>query len=395
MRDVENNIKISVIGAGYVGLSISILLARYHHVIVNDIDNKKVDKINSKISPIRDNEIENFIQSPHLNLVACNYWSKKFLESNYFVIALPTNFDEEKNAFNTNEIEKAIKKLSSIINEPIIIIKSTVPIGFSSNMQKKYPSSKIIFCPEFLREGKALEDNFYPSRIIVGSNAFEGEAFGMILKKASKSTKVNLVYMSLDEAEAVKLFSNAYLAMRVSFFNELDSFCLNRDLDALNVIEGVSMDLRIGNYYNNPSFGYGGYCLPKDTKQLEQSFGNTPETLISAISRSNKLRKDFVISKILNKNPKRVGIFRLSMKTDADNFRESSIIDVIHGLNKNGVEIIIYEPTLKEDEWCSHKILNNLDNFKVLSDLIIANRFSIMLDDVKNKVFTRDIFLVD
>ncbi len=387
--------KVSIVGAGYVGFSLSLLLAQNNKVVVHDIDHEKVDKINNKTSPFQEKEMEDIIKLKTLELVACNEWSAQFLDASFFIIALPTNFDDIQNTFDTFEIEKAIKKLSSLCSNPTIIIKSTVPIGFSAEMQKMHPSTNIIFSPEFLREGQALKDSFYPSRIIIGGFEDDGKVFGELLKQASKIKEVDLIYMTSDEAEAVKLFSNAYLAMRVSFFNELDSLCLNLKLESSNVIKGVSMDSRIGNFYNNPSFGYGGYCLPKDIKQLVKNFKNTPESLISSIHDSNKSRKEFLISTILQRKPKKVGIFRLAMKSNSDNFRESSIKDIIYGLNQEGVEIIIYEPNIQKNHWNEYKVINNFESFQELCDLIIANRYSEILEEVKFKVFTRDIYHVD
>ncbi len=382
--------KICVVGAGYVGFSLSVLLSVKNDIIVYDIDKEKINMINNNISPIEDEDIYLYLNNKNLNLKAtCNY-QVAFKNSKYIIICTPTNFDSKTNSFDTSSIEDVITKIKSVNKNAIIIIKSTVPIGYTNLIKNKY-NMKIIFSPEFLREGKALHDNLYPSRIIIGSNLSEGKEFAEILRTSSDNPSVNILYMNSDEAESVKLFSNTYLAMRIAFFNELDTFALDKGYSSKNIINGVSLDPRIGDYYNNPSFGYGGYCLPKDSKQLYSDYRNIPENLIEAIINSNNTRKKYIANYIKNKKPSIVGIYRLTMKSNSDNFRESSIIDIIKMLKNNGINIIIYEPKLDDNTYLDCEVINDLSKFIDMSSIILANRIDKNIEDNK-KIFTRDVF---
>ena len=385
-----NKKNIIIFGAGYVGMSLSILLSQTHDVVLIDIDETKVNQIKQKISPIKDELIEKYLAKKKLSLVATSKFNIDINSTDTAILALPTNFNSELNSFDTSIISGVIAELQKKNFSGNIVIKSTVPIGFTDSMNKQFPDLNILFSPEFLREGSALEVNLYPSRIIVGNI----DAFGKEIGELFKSFSLNdpKVYtMPSSEAEAVKLFANSYLANRVSFFNELDSFCLDRDLDSKSVITGISSDPRIGFYYNNPSFGYGGYCLPKDSKQLLVNFKRTPAHLLNSVIESNESRKLFIANKIVDMNPSVVGVYRLVMKSGSDNFRESAIFDVIRILKQRGISIIVYEPFIKEED--SEFIINNdLISFKKKSNLIITNRYDNYLDDVFNKVFTRDIF---
>ncbi len=383
----------SIVGAGYVGLSLSILISKKYRVNLIDIDQNKVDKINNKIAPIKDADIEKNLSSVKLNLDASSDYEKAFTESDYVIISTPTNYDEQKSNFDTSSVEEVIKNATKFNNKIQIVIKSTIPIGFTAKMKKKFKNSRIFYSPEFLREGKALYDNMYPSRIVVGDNTKEAKKFANVLLECSeKNKKNNLIYfMQSTEAEAVKLFSNTFLAMRISFFNEMDTFAEINKLSTEKIIEGVCSDPRIGNYYNNPSFGYGGYCLPKDTKQLNSNFNNTPSTLIKAIIDSNRVRKEFIFQSILEKKIKCIGIYRLAMKKGSDNFRQSAIFDIIEDIKKTGIKIKLYEPYLDKRINGVDQI-NNLNEFFETSELIIANRYSKELESVSYKVYTRDIF---
>lgn len=385
---------ITVVGIGYVGLSIAILLSKENNVIAFDIDKKKVDAINQKISPIKDKEIQNYFENEKLNLKATKNKSDAYKNSDFIIVATNTNYDETTGAFDTSTVEKVIKEIIKLNKSATIVIKSTIPIGFTEKIKSFLKINNIFFSPEFLRESRALYDNLYPSRIIVGDVTKKAKEFGKLLLKSSKKKKNKsiLLFMSSTEAESVKLFSNTYLAMRVAFFNELDSFSEFNNLSSKDIINGVCADNRIGNFYNNPSFGYGGYCLPKDTRQLLFSYKNIPNKIIKATIESNKIRKNFVLSSILKKSPKLVGIYRLLMKADSDNFRESAILDIILQLQKNNIKIILFEPLLKDFKLKGVKHLTNIRMFKSKADLIIANRLSVELDDVKNKVYSRDIF---
>ena len=389
---------IAVAGIGYVGLSNAVLLSQYHNVIAYDIDKDKVNKVNNRISPIEDSEIEAFFKQKSLNLKAVSDSSLAFNTAEFIIIATPTDYDTENNFFNTDSIEKVMQDIEDISSNATVIIKSTVPVGYTKIIRKKFVNNKIIFSPEFLREGKALYDNLHPSRIILGDDSEEAKTFAEMLLHASAEEKVDILYMNSTEAEAVKLFSNTYLAMRVAYFNELDSYAELHDLDTKSIIEGVGLDPRIGNHYNNPSFGYGGYCLPKDTKQLRANYQDVPNNLINAIVSANSTRKDFISDQILSRQPKLVGIYRLIMKSGSDNFRASSIQGIMKRIKSKGVEVIVYEPVLsleKEGHFFNSKVINNLDDFKKRCDVIVANRLTDEILDVKHKVYTRDIFNSD
>lgn len=386
---------ITVVGTGYVGLANAILLSQNNKVIALDVNKEKVEKINNKQSPIADKEIEDFLSNKKLNLIATTDKQVAYKNPEYTIIATPTDYDTEKNFFNTSTVESVIKELNEECPQTNIIIKSTIPVGFTKRMKKEYPNLNIIFSPEFLREGKALYDNLYPSRIIVGDTTESAKTFANLLKESAYKKDIPTLFMKPTEAEAVKLFANTYLALRVAYFNELDTYAEMRNLDTKSIIEGVCLDPRIGNHYNNPSFGYGGYCLPKDTKQLKANFKDVPENLISAIVESNDTRKSHIASSIMEKNPKIVGIYRLTMKAGSDNFRASAIQDIVQKLIKNNINVIIYEPTLNENNYNGIKIENNLATFKNDSDVIIANRLEEALNDVTEKVYTRDIYSRD
>ena len=386
--------KISVAGAGYVGLSLAVLLAQKHEVYIVDVDRNKVNSINKKQSPISDKEIEDFLKNRNLNLSATFNFTEAYKKSDYVIIATPTNYDVKTGSFDTSSVESVIKDIIKIDENATIVVKSTVPLGFIDKVRKNYKKQDIFFSPEFLRETKALYDNLYPSRIVVGDVTEKAELFGKMLLECSDRdvSEVPLLKMTSSEAEAVKLFSNTFLAMRVSFFNELDCFSEIQNLSTKKIIEGVSSDPRIGNHYNNPSFGYGGYCLPKDTKQLLDNFNNIPNNIIKAVVESNETRKNFIVSSIQKKKPQTVGVYRLVMKEGSDNFRESAIIDILYKLKDNNVQIVLYEPFLNKDQFRDVEVISNLNEFISRSDLIIANRFSEELHQVKNKVYTRDLF---
>ena len=386
---------ITVVGTGYVGLANAILLSQNNEVIALDVNKEKVEKINNKQSPIADKEIEDFLSNKKLNLIATTDKKVAYKNPDYTIIATPTDYDTEKNFFNTSTVESVIKELNSECPRTNIIIKSTIPVGFTERMKKEYPNLNIIFSPEFLREGKALYDNLYPSRIIVGDTTESAKIFANLLKESAYKKDIPTLFMKPTEAEAVKLFANTYLALRVAYFNELDTYAEMRNLDTKSIIEGVCLDPRIGNHYNNPSFGYGGYCLPKDTKQLKANFKDVPENLISAIVESNDTRKSHIANSIMEKNPNTIGIYRLTMKAGSDNFRASAIQDIVQKLIKNNINVIIYEPTLNETDYNGIKIENNLATFKNTSDVIIANRLEEALNDVTEKVYTRDIYSRD
>ena len=388
--------KIAIAGTGYVGLSLATLLSQYNEVVALDVVPEKVEMINNRISPIKDEYIETYFKEKNLNLHATLDYKEAFTGARFVVISTPTNYDEKTNFFDTSSVEDIIKEVISMHDDNILmIVKSTIPVGFINNMKEKYNIDNIIFSPEFLREGKALYDNLYPSRIIVGEKSKRAEEFGELLKSASLKDDVVVKYMDSTEAEAVKLFANTYLALRVAYFNELDTYAELNSLNTKDIIDGVCLDPRIGNYYNNPSFGYGGYCLPKDTKQLKANYKNVPENLISAIVESNNTRKEHIAKEIIDRNPKIVGIYKLAMKSGSDNFRTSAIQDVMEKIKSNGIEIVIYEPTLKENTFKNNKIIKNLEDFKNVSDIILVNRYDESLKDVKDKIYTRDLFLRD
>ncbi len=386
--------KICIVGTGYVGLSLAVLLAQKYEVVTLDVSKDRIDKINNKKSPFRDTELEDFLQNKTLNLKSTINKNEAYENAEYVVIATPTNYDAMTGSFDTSTVEEVISDCVKINQQSLIIIKSTVPIGFTDKMRNRFNNEDIIFSPEFLRENKALYDNLYPSRIVIGGISEKSVKFGKMLQNCSfKSEKdIKLLNMEAIEAEAVKLFSNTFLAMRISYFNELDSFAEMQKLSSEKIIEGVSADPRIGDYYNNPSFGYGGYCLPKDTKQLLKNFNSVPNKIIKAIVESNQTRKDFIINSILNKSPETVGIYRLIMKEGSDNFRESAVIYILDQLKRNKIEVILYEPLINDDYFSNVEVVHNLSSFIARSDLIIANRLSNDLDNVLNKVYSRDIF---
>lgn len=384
-------LKFTVVGTGYVGLSNAMLFSQNYQVTALDIDQQRVELLQQKKSPIQDELIEQYLQNT-ANFKATLDAEVAYKDADYIIIATPTNYDEQTNYFDTSSIEQVLNQLHQIKTQAVIIIKSTIPVGFTAKMQQKFSNLKIVFSPEFLREGKALYDNLYPSRIVVGDNTDIGKKIGALFQEASLKTDVQILLMDATEAEAVKLFSNTYLAMRVAYFNELDSYCAIRGLNTKDIIQAVGLDPRIGSHYNNPSFGYGGYCLPKDTKQLLANYQDVPQSLISAIIQSNTTRKDFIAEQILQKKPKVVGIYRLVMKAGSDNFRQSAIQGVMKRLKAKGIEVILYEPALNDQSFYNSPILHNLNEFKERSDIILANRLVNDLQDVLDKVYTRDLF---